>query len=92
MDHLRHHRNLVNPACLLSFKEYCLSNVVYQAPGKAAGNRPEKSLLGALCPDRCEATRKGTGKHTSNVVFTITSNILVLCNTQSRSKLFCVDE
>lgn len=31
MDHLRHHRNLVNPASLLSFNKYRLSRAGYQA-------------------------------------------------------------
>jgi hypothetical protein len=42
MDHLRHHRNLVNPACLLSFNKYCLCTAVYQARGWV-GDRQQRT-------------------------------------------------
>lgn len=46
MDHLRHHRNLVNPACLLSFKKYCLRMAILMlGVGQTLGKRTKKSSL-----------------------------------------------
>lgn len=83
MDHLRHHRNLVNPACLLSFKEYCLSKGCVSGSWLGSGEWTRNVPSGSFLPRREVNQGKGL-KHTSNAVFTITSNILA--STQSESK------
>lgn len=42
MDHLRHHRNLANPARLLSFSKHCLNMAAHQAPGWVWGRQLRK--------------------------------------------------
>lgn len=66
MDHLRHRRNLADPARLRSFSKHGWSMAAYQAPGWVWGRqqreKAEKPSLPELLIERGAHSKEGAGE------------------------------
>lgn len=93
MVHLRHRRNLVNPACRLSFGEYCPGKAAYQALGWGWGGqqRTGQPLLGALRPAQAQQQQRDSYMHLPRS-YSCSSNVFVPGDPPSRTELLCGHE